>query len=102
MVPVYTMEGEFQKPVPVPTYWLTRFMILRLLGIIYAIAFLVAAAAAAAAYLLLDRWLPGVGGLLRNVQDVGPFRLPVNTVLSGLLLLPVIHPETFEGLNAKR
>jgi len=25
-----------------PTYWLTRFMILRLLGIIYAIAFLVA------------------------------------------------------------
>src|SRR5688500_10098085 len=27
---------------PTPTYWLTRFMILRLLGIIYAIAFLVA------------------------------------------------------------
>jgi len=53
------------------------------------IAFLVAAAAAAAAYLLLDRWLPGVGGLLRNVQDVGPLRLPVNTVLSGLLLLPM-------------
>src|SRR6476659_7642621 len=25
-----------------PTYWLTRFMILRLLGIVYAIAFLVA------------------------------------------------------------
>ena len=25
-----------------PTYWLTRFMILRLLGIVYAVAFLVA------------------------------------------------------------
>jgi hypothetical protein len=36
---------EFQPaPVPVapPSYWLTRFMILRLLGIIYAVAFLVA------------------------------------------------------------
>ena len=53
------------------------------------IAFVVAAAAAAAAYLLLDRWLPGVGGLLRNVQDVGPFRLPMNALLSGLLLLPM-------------
>src|SRR3954463_9384036 len=28
--------------VPKPTYWLTRFVILRLLGVIYAIAFLVA------------------------------------------------------------
>jgi len=30
------------KPANIPTYWLTRFMILRLLGIIYAVAFLVA------------------------------------------------------------
>lgn len=29
-------------PPPAPTYWLTRFMILRLLGLVYAIAFLVA------------------------------------------------------------
>ncbi len=29
-------------PVPPPTYWLTRFLILRLLGAIYAVAFLVA------------------------------------------------------------
>jgi len=33
--PLYTIANR-------PTYWLTRFMILRLLGIVYAIAFLVA------------------------------------------------------------
>lgn len=33
-------DNVFNQP-PVQTYWLTRFMILRLLGIIYAIAFLV-------------------------------------------------------------
>jgi hypothetical protein len=32
----------FTQPDTVPSYWLTRFMILRLLGIIYAVAFLVA------------------------------------------------------------
>ncbi len=39
------MDSETQTVHPVatsPTYWLTRFMILRLLGIIYAVAFLVA------------------------------------------------------------
>ena len=40
------MDSEFQRiPVAVsapPTYWLTRFVILRLLGVIYAVAFLVA------------------------------------------------------------
>ena len=35
-------EEEAIEEEPRPTYWLTRFMILRLLGIIYAIAFLVA------------------------------------------------------------
>jgi hypothetical protein len=35
--------GEvYRKPGDPPTYWLTRFVILRLLGVIYAIAFLVA------------------------------------------------------------
>jgi hypothetical protein len=32
-----------KKPAPAPTYWLTRFAILRLLGFVYAVAFLVAA-----------------------------------------------------------
>jgi hypothetical protein len=40
------VENEFDNgtfsPPPAPTYWLTRFMILRLLGVIYAIGFLVA------------------------------------------------------------
>jgi hypothetical protein len=37
-----TINPEFdQKRVSVPSYWLTRFVILRLLGVIYAIAFLV-------------------------------------------------------------
>ena len=40
------MDSVFQKPAYTPaypkTYWLTRYLILRLLGIIYAIAFLVA------------------------------------------------------------
>lgn len=39
------MDSETQAVHPVatsPTYWLTRFMILRLLGVIYAVAFLVA------------------------------------------------------------
>src|SRR3954447_22378071 len=40
------IDGEIESasdiPSSPPTYWLTRFMILRLLGIVYAIAFLVA------------------------------------------------------------
>src|ERR1043165_10174746 len=36
------MDHWFQRVGTSQTYWLTRFMILRLLGIIYAIAFLVA------------------------------------------------------------
>src|SRR5215211_4119948 len=32
----------YERPVARPTYWLTRFVILRLLGAMYAIAFLVA------------------------------------------------------------
>ena len=34
--------NDSSLPVSTPTYWLTRFMILRLLGVIYAVAFLVA------------------------------------------------------------
>jgi hypothetical protein len=36
------IPGPFRDRDAVPSYWLTRFMILRLLGIIYAVAFLVA------------------------------------------------------------
>jgi len=37
-----TISGKAWLPVTRPTYWLTRFLILRLLGVIYAVAFLVA------------------------------------------------------------
>ncbi|MEO6546540.1 MAG: lipase maturation factor family protein, partial [Ferruginibacter sp.] len=44
--PVNAMDSGFQTDIPdthvAPTYWLTRFVILRLLGFVYAIAFLVA------------------------------------------------------------
>src|SRR4051794_34219699 len=36
------MDSEMPAPATRPTYWLTRFLILRMLGLIYAIAFLVA------------------------------------------------------------
>jgi hypothetical protein len=35
-------DSVFRMPGATPTYWLTRFVILRLLGVIYAVAFLVA------------------------------------------------------------
>ena len=35
-------QGFFSVPDTKPTYWLTRFVILRLLGIVYAVAFLIA------------------------------------------------------------
>src|SRR3954454_23941870 len=40
--PDSTFESNPLKSGTAPTYWLTRFVILRLLGVIYAIAFLVA------------------------------------------------------------
>ena len=38
----HKFEELTEKTVTAPTYWLTRFMILRLLGLVYAVAFLVA------------------------------------------------------------
>src|SRR5689334_1619028 len=52
-------------------------------------ALLVAAAAAGVAYLQLERLMPGVGGLLQNVHDLGFARVPLNALFSGLLLLPM-------------
>jgi lipase maturation factor len=73
-----------------PTYWLTRFVILRLLGVVYAVAFLVAA----------DQILPLIGsdGLL----PIGLFLDRVTRVLGssqlGFLRLPslfwLIHSDT--------
>ena len=53
------------------------------------LALMFAAAAAGVAYLQLERWMPGVGGLMQNVHDLGFVRLPVNALFSGLLLLPM-------------
>src|SRR5262249_51817956 len=53
------------------------------------VALIVAAAAAAVAYLQLERLMPGVGGLMQNVRDLGIVRLPMNALFSGLLLLPM-------------
>jgi spermidine synthase len=52
-------------------------------------ALMLAAAAAAVAYLQLDRLMPGVGGLMQNVRDLGFVHVPWNAVFSGLLLLPM-------------
>jgi spermidine synthase len=52
-------------------------------------ALMLAAAAAAVAYLQLDRLMPGVGGLMQNVRDLGFVQVPWNAVFSGLLLLPM-------------
>ena len=53
------------------------------------LALIVAAAAAGVAYLQLERWMPGVGGLMQNERDLGFVRLPMNALFSGLLLLPM-------------
>ena len=64
------------------TYWLTRFLILRLLGITYAIAFLVAA----------NQILPLIGsdGLLPLDNFVESLREPLGGSLSAFLRLPSI------------
>ena len=64
-----------------PTYWLTRFMILRLLGIIYAVAFLV----------LINEVVPliGVDGLL----PVGNFLKQITNAIGsteGFIRLPSV------------
>ena len=88
------MDSEFQSVQGVPrnrsTYWLTRFVILRLLGIIYAIAFLVA----------INQILPLIGsdGLL----PVGIYLKRVSHALgsdgSGFMRLPslfwLVHSDT--------
>ena len=75
----YSIQYDHQQ-VALPTYWLTRFLILRLLGAIYAVAFLVA----------INQILPliGAGGLLpagiflKHVSDA------VGSSGAGFMLLP--------------
>jgi Lipase maturation factor len=63
-----------------PTYWLTRFLILRLLGLVYAVAFLVAINQIIP--LIGEHGLLPIGIFLKNVTDVfgsrsaGFFRIP--------------------------
>jgi Lipase maturation factor len=52
---------------PRPTYWLTRFVILRMLGLVYAVAFLVAADQLPA--LIGSNGLLPVGSFLNRVQE---------------------------------
>jgi lipase maturation factor len=87
---------EYSSPyqdeqVAVPTYWLTRFLILRLLGAIYAVAFLVA----------INQILPliGANGLLPAGAFLNRVADTAGSHGSGFLLLPSIfwfaHSDTF-------
>ena len=53
------------------------------------VALIVAAIAAGAAYLQLESLLPSHGGLLQNTRSVLGIAVPMNTLFSGLLLLPM-------------
>lgn len=73
-----------------PTYWLTRFMILRLLGIVYAVAFLVA----------INEIIPLIGshGLLPVDIFLGQVRKALGSTISGFMRLPSVfwffHSDT--------
>jgi hypothetical protein len=73
-----------------PTYWLTRFIILRLLGVVYAIGFLIAA----------NQILPLIGsdGLLPIGSFIERIRPIFGSSFSGFLRLPsifwLIHSDT--------
>jgi hypothetical protein len=74
------MDSESPKPSPAPTYWLTRFVLLRLLGALYAVAFLVAInqiipLIGAKGLLPVGSYLQQVSGALGSVS-AGFWRLP--------------------------
>ena len=58
-----------QEPGAAPTYWLTRFVILRLLGALYAVAFLVA----------INQIIPLIGA--KGLLPVGPYLEQVRAAL---------------------
>ena len=83
------------SPIPVavahpPTYWLTRFMILRLVGIIYAVAFLV----------VINEIIPLIGsdGLLPLNNYLGRVSKALGSTGAGFLRLPslfwFVHSDT--------
>jgi spermidine synthase len=53
------------------------------------IALILAAFGAALAWLLLERLVPEKAGLMRNITEFAGLKLPMNALLSGLLLLPM-------------
>jgi spermidine synthase len=53
------------------------------------IALIFAAIAAAVAYQMLEGLLPDRAGLMENVKDLGVVSVPMNSLLAGLLLLPM-------------
>src|ERR1700761_5915666 len=73
-------QQDFVTQPDIPTYWLTRFMLLRLLGIIYAVAFLIAINQIVP--LIGAHGLLPVGSYLNDVvntlgsKSAGFFRLP--------------------------
>lgn len=89
-----TMENifniSFRRKSGQPTYWLTRFMILRLLGIVYAVAFLVA----------IEEIVPLIGS--HGLTPLGIFLQRVNDALgskgAGFMRLPSLfwfwHSDT--------
>ena len=86
------MENNFniESPINRPTYWLTRFIILRLLGLVYAIAFLVA----------INEILPLIGsdGLLPVNIFVEHISMGLGSSWAGFMRLPslfwFIHSDT--------
>ena len=80
--PDYESQSLIPAPDTRPTYWLTRFMILRLLGIIYAVAFLV----------LINQILPLIGS--HGLLPVGIYLKHIGDALgspgAGFMRLPSI------------
>jgi hypothetical protein len=82
--------GDFTTPGAAPTYWLTRFMILRLLGIIYAVAFLVA----------INQIVPliGANGLLPVGNYLAQVTAALGSTAAGFVRLPSLfwfgHSDT--------
>jgi hypothetical protein len=78
----YEIEEASEEKISRPTYWLTRFMILRLLGIVYAIAFLVA----------INQIIPLIGS--DGLTPVGNYFTRVSQILgsngAGFMRLPSV------------
>jgi hypothetical protein len=73
-------DTPLRSPRPAATYWLTRFVLLRLLGLVYAVAFLVAANQNGA--------LIGSDGLLPVGAFLDQVRTALGSTTSGFLRLP--------------